>query len=114
MAATHAQWRGGNYGGGAQWWEGVKRRSVWWEGVQRRSVVEEAQARERHGHPVVVGGGDHLLVGHVTLTLTLAPNPNLNPNPNPNPNHLLVGHAAARGDDVLDAARRGDVDRVLG
>ena len=86
MAATHAQWRGGNYGGGAQWWEGVKRRSVWWEGVQRRSVVEEAQARERHGHPVVVGGGDH----------------------------LLVGHAAARGDDVLDAARRGDVDRVLG
>ena len=50
----------------------------------RRSVVEEAQAREGHGHSIVVGGGDH----------------------------LLVSHAAARGDDVLDAARRSQVDRV--
>lgn len=56
------------------------------EYVERRSVVEEAQAREGHSHAVVVGSGDH----------------------------LVVGHAAARGDDVLDAARRSDVDRVLG
>ncbi len=27
----------------------------------RRSVVEEAQAREGHGHTVVVGGGDDLV-----------------------------------------------------
>ena len=47
-------------------------------------VGVRARVRLRLRLRVVVGGGDH----------------------------LLVGDAAARGDDVLDAARRGEVDRV--
>ena len=35
----------------------------------RRSVVEEAQAREGHGHTVVVGGGDDLVRFRVGVEL---------------------------------------------
>ena len=47
-------------------------------------MVEEAHAREGHRHAVLVCGGDH----------------------------LRIADRAARRDDVVDAARRGHVDRV--